>query len=192
MSWDTNIEELGGGKRRYVIGRQGHVLSYADVLRGWMDDGEFRSYFAGVLAEAPYSAYRWETPAVSGSTAGREFEFVLIDAPGLERAPEPRAFDAQLTRSSEPVVAFANLGGDATLIVPRQMGDAAVYPHLAGVVRGAPRAQVDALLKLIGSTVTSRLNASPRWLSTAGMGVAWLHVRIDSRPKYYGHRAYAE
>ncbi|MGI9175867.1 MAG: DUF6940 family protein [Rhodothermales bacterium] len=23
------------------------------------------------------------------------------------------------------------------------------------------------------------------WLSTAGGGVSWLHVRLDSRPKYY-------
>ena len=26
---------------------------------------------------------------------------------------------------------------------------------------------------------------SPVWVSTAGMGVSWLHVRFDSRPKYY-------
>ena len=25
----------------------------------------------------------------------------------------------------------------------------------------------------------------PRWLSTAGMGIPWVHVRIDSYPKYY-------
>ena len=32
--------------------------------------------------------------------------------------------------------------------------------------------------------------AMPTWLSTAGMGVSWLHVRLDSQPKYYGFAAY--
>ena len=32
----------------------------------------------------------------------------------------------------------------------------------------------------------------PTWLSTEGSGVPWLHVRLDSRPKYYHHAAYAE
>jgi hypothetical protein len=36
-----------------------------------------------------------------------------------------------------------------------------------------------------------RVSASPLWLSTAGMGVSWLHLRLDSRPKYYRHRSYA-
>ena len=29
-----------------------------------------------------------------------------------------------------------------------------------------------------------------KWLSTAGMGVYWLHVRVDSRPKYYRYQGY--
>ena len=38
----------------------------------------------------------------------------------------------------------------------------------------------------------SRVGARPIWLSTAGHGVAWLHVRLDSRPKYYLHAPYRE
>jgi hypothetical protein len=30
------------------------------------------------------------------------------------------------------------------------------------------------------------------WFSTSGMGVAWLHFRLDQRPKYYTYRAFAE
>jgi hypothetical protein len=28
------------------------------------------------------------------------------------------------------------------------------------------------------------------WLSTSGLGVAWLHIRLDSTPKYYQHQPY--
>jgi len=31
---------------------------------------------------------------------------------------------------------------------------------------------------------------APVWLSTSGMGIAWLHLRLDSRPKYYTYRPY--
>jgi len=38
--------------------------------------------------------------------------------------------------------------------------------------------------------MTRRLSSRPVWLSTAGGGVSWLHVRLDDRPKYYHHAAY--
>jgi hypothetical protein len=40
--------------------------------------------------------------------------------------------------------------------------------------------------------MAARLSARPVWLSTAGAGVAWLHVRLDDRPKYYGFDEYRE
>jgi hypothetical protein len=33
-------------------------------------------------------------------------------------------------------------------------------------------------------------NNAPRWLSTSGLGVSYLHVRIDNRPKYYSFDEY--
>ena len=33
-------------------------------------------------------------------------------------------------------------------------------------------------------------NGATRWLSTSGLAVHYLHVRIDKRPKYYNHQEY--
>ena len=33
----------------------------------------------------------------------------------------------------------------------------------------------------------AHLGSQPLWLSTAGGGVDWLHMRLDKRPKYYRH-----
>lgn len=57
-------------------------------------------------------------------------------------------------------------------------------------VRYAPEQQQHAFLALIGKTVEAQLSDQPLWLSTAGAGVAWLHVRLDKRPKYYGYVPY--
>jgi hypothetical protein len=61
---------------------------------------------------------------------------------------------------------------------------------LAAFIRRAPRTQVHDLWRVVGATMEGQLSAMPVWLSTAGMGVSWLHIRLDSRPKYYGFRPY--
>lgn len=123
----------------------------------------------------------------------RPLEFVLLDAPGLAREPEPEAFADQFGRATPgaTVATFANLGKDAVLVVPLPAGEPGAYVHLASFVRGAPEAQKHELWRAVGAAMRARVGAEPVWLSTAGAGVAWLHVRLGDRPKYYGHRAYA-
>ena len=169
-------------------------MSYASVLRRWQSEGAFRSFFVALLREAPFSAYRWETPPVTASTRGRPFEFVLVDAPALARPPDRRPFAGHFAHDEAEagVVVFENLGGDATLVVPSPRGPDAAYGHLAAFVRGAPEGQRHALWQAVGAAVEERLSRRPLWLSTAGGGVSWLHVRLDARPKYYVYRPYAE
>lgn len=108
----------------------------------------------------------------------------------LERI-DPEAF-AEHFRSDKYAVQFESLGRDATLIAPCPRDREASYAHLAAFVRSAsPDAAVE-LWQLVASAMNSRLGDQPIWLSTAGLGVYWLHVRIDTRPKYYRHRAYAD
>ncbi|MCA9077597.1 MAG: hypothetical protein KDA93_21405 [Planctomycetaceae bacterium] len=190
--WTSDADQLDSKTTRYRLQRDGHELTYSDVLKGWIADSDFRAFFTQILVEAKPPAFRWETPAVTRSTINRMFEFVLIDSPALERPVDPTAFDNQFRahKSGSSVIAFSNLSGDAQMIVPRPLGDAAVYGHLASFVRGAQAKQIDDLWKLVGETLAKRLDETPVWLSTAGMGVSWLHVRLDNRPKYYGHRPY--
>jgi hypothetical protein len=66
-----------------------------------------------------------------------------------------------------------------------------MYTHLARFLREAPREQVHELWIAAGEAVMARLSDKPLYVSTAGMGVAWLHVRLDTRPKYFGYEPYA-
>ncbi|HLR31307.1 MAG TPA: hypothetical protein VK074_02380, partial [Fodinibius sp.] len=45
--------------------------------------------------------------------------------------------------------------------------------------------QRDALWRITAEETLDAIGEEPRWLSTNGMGVFWLHMRIDRRPKYY-------
>ena len=62
----------------------------------------------------------------------------------------------------------------------------------AAFVRHAPERQKHALWERVGEAVERRLGPKPVWVSTAGAGVSWLHVRLDDRPKYYGYAPYRD
>ncbi|HEY1187883.1 MAG TPA: hypothetical protein VGE74_09510 [Gemmata sp.] len=162
-----------------------------EALVALRDDPEFRLWFNGVLASVPFTGFRWETPGVTAGAASCAFEFVTLDAPGLVRAPNPSAFAEHFRGApGAQVVSFPNLGGDSLLVVPCPVAPAGAYGHLAAFARDAPEAQRDALWKCVAEVVLGRLGPVPAWLSTAGAGVSWLHVRLDDRPKYYGHEPY--
>ncbi|MBI3866870.1 MAG: hypothetical protein HY290_33740, partial [Planctomycetia bacterium] len=168
------------------------AISFADVLHALQNDFEFRSFFISTLAAAPFEAFRWEMPPITAATADRAFEFVLLDSPELATTPQPDSFASHFDDLAmrQGVVAFPNLGNDAVLVVPSPVGPSSVYGHLASFIRGAPVPQMHALWELVGSTMEHRVGATPVWLSTAGAGVPWLHVRLDNRPKYYGYKPY--
>ena len=188
--WQSQTELLDAGNvHRYSLFRDQTPVSYSDVLSLWRDNESFRSWFIRLLADSPFKAFRWETPAVTTDTLNRDFEFVLLRNDSLSRRVDATAF-ADYFDSSLEVVTFPNLGGDALLVVPCPMGDSSIYGHLAAFVRGAPESQLHCLWESVARAMMQRVCDRPVWLSTAGMGVSWLHVRLDDRPKYYGYRPF--
>ena len=190
--FDFELEKLDGGRvHKFQLFRDGSPLRYADALDLWQKAESFRSHFISLLADTPFTAFRWETPPVTTATADREFEFVILDSPGLALPPDPTPFESYFTGDSDSgIVVFDNLGGDATLIVPSPHGPESAYGHIAAFIREAPEEQIHALWRIVGSVMQGHLSDRPIWLSTAGGGVTWLHVRLDSYPKYYGFGPY--
>ena len=105
---------------RYRITDDGRMLMYSEVLNLWAEDVEFRASFTSVLAESEFSAFRWETPALSRALIDRPFEFVLIASPGFAtRATDEGTYSEYFVDDDDfGVVTFPNLRGDSTLIVP--------------------------------------------------------------------------
>ena len=194
MQWDTQIETKESGRIRQVkILCDGEPVSYDEVIDRWQCDGEFRDFFIGLLAEAPYDCYLWETPPITRMTSARIFEFVFVESLDLARlSPDPAAFAQyfEATEAETEVVSFWNLGGDARLVAPRPRDSLTTYPHLAAFARAAPAIQQHAFWRTVGTSVADSLSDRPLWLSTCGLGVAWLHVRLDTRPKYYTFQPY--
>ena len=189
--WSIRSEKLLGGRAlRFAVDCDSRPATYDDVIRAWQNDAGFRTWFNNLLADAPFTAFRWETPAVTSATISQPFEFLLLDSPGLARTPDKQAFAEHFRKAINGVAVFSNLGGDAIMVVPCPIADSAAYGHLAAFTRLAPEPQQHALWQQVGKAMAARIGTNPVWLSTAGAGVSWLHVRLDDRPKYYGFAPY--
>ena len=184
-----------GDVDRYELIANGSPLTFDDVLNLLSSDSGFREFYSDLLGSSPFTAFRWETPALTLTTAIKPFEFVLLNSPEFCSRPadaEPFADYFTDDETNFGVVNFDNLGGDSSMIVPSPRATENLYGHFASFIRNAPKRQVDALLRTIGSLATLRLAHRPIWINTAGGGVAWLHVRLDSRPKYYRYKPYRQ
>ena len=193
MVWRSETEDLDGGRvRKVTLFGEEAALSHAEVAENWRQDAAFNAFFSDLLAAAPFPAFFWETPPVTRVALGRAFECVMVESPALARLTAcPAAFSRHFAAAPEDeVVAFENLGGDAWLVAPRPLPEAEGYPHLAAFLRAAPAAQKAALWRRTGEALERCLSERPLWVSTSGLGVAWLHVRLDSRPKYYVFQPY--
>lgn len=191
--WAAETKQLDPRSVKNTVHWNGARLSVHEAYELLSESAPFRQAFIDALSALPFPAYFWETPPLTKATAVRPFEYVVTDAPQLAAvSPEVQAFSEHFGKdvSGAGVVAFENLSRDAMLVVPCPIAEQTLYTHLGAFIRGAPRAQVHALLGILACAVLERMNERPLWVSTAGMGVYWLHVRLDSRPKYYRHKPY--
>jgi hypothetical protein len=190
--WSSSLHQIDRQTTKTTLNDDSRVLSFREVIGLWQESGKFREFFATALRQCPFEAFYWETPPVTEQTLDRSFEFVLVESASLLRLePDASPFSSHFSsRKSDAVLTFPNLGGDAILVVPAPLSDEGCYTHLARFIRDAPRSQVDALWRATGVAMQGRISGAPTWLSTAGMGVSWLHLRLDSRPKYYRYEPY--
>lgn len=175
-------------------------ISVHKALELLRDDPAFAAMLSSTIASSPHAAVFWEVAPVTKANASEKvFEFVMPAAgPVLANAnAKPFAFLQPMQQcAGEETCTFSNLAGDADLVVPMsKIGvDANVYTHLAAFVRGAPPRQQAALWRAVGTRALAQLKkrkrGEPLFISTHGIGVPWLHVRIENTPKYYTYGPY--
>jgi len=192
--WFSNLRVLDHRTTEISVGSAASSLSLGDVIHLWEVDEAFRSFFTTTLKQSEFDAFFWETPPMTRKTLSEEFKCVLVSAPTLlQLRPNPSPFSKHFSAASgETVLTFANLGGDAMLVVPTPLAGHGAYTHLAQFLRQGPLEQVNTLWQSVGLALKGRISNEPVWASTAGLGVSWLHVRLDSHPKYYRHTPYTK
>lgn len=184
---------IDGHRRRaveVVVDCEGARSTWREVLAGLQDDHDdsLRTGLRLALAGAPVSAFFWETSPVSLAGIDSLFQCVLVESRELSRLrADPEPFARHFVRpDGPPIRSFANLARDALLVVPFPRGPSAPYAHMASFMREGDPAQVDSLWRRTGRVLAGRLRRDPGpvWVSTSGLGVSWVHIRLDQKPKY--------
>lgn len=193
----TSADDAGGSR----------FLTFAEFMNHLAEGNEylitsFNEHFQ------QYEAVFFEcAPVTKESFHSMTFEYVLIPAPSLERiqadmVPFQEHFSAC---SNKDVISFQNLGKDARLVVPCPISSENPSliedynknnAHLAKFIRYGNKDTIFTLWKTMASAVIDEMNDPSRspdkrlWISTSGLGVYWLHIRLDSVPKYYNYNVY--
>lgn len=185
--WETFVIESTGQNIKFGISEHKPVseISNRGFLELLRDSEEFRSFYNDFLAGCNFKAFFWENKPMTEDTLNHTYECNLINSRFLaERSPDAQTFSRYFS-DKKSVVVFPNLGKDARLIVPSPQTEDSVYTHIGSFVRNADKNQVDEFWRITGQETLQSIEGDPLWLSTSGLGVFWLHARIDSVPKYY-------
>jgi hypothetical protein len=178
---------------RIQLYQEEQALAYAQVITLWETSQTFRTFYNQLLAQLPFAGFFWENKPITPQTLQAPYEFVVVGTAAFDGLNANSKPFSKYFEKDEWVVRFDNLGKNANLVVPcpSDLYDSG-YTHLGIFVRQAPPAQRDAFWERVGKAVQARIESDkqPFWLSTSGLGVHWLHVRLDQRPKYYIHKAY--
>ncbi len=190
--WNYTVKSIIYNTVQYKITKSnGNPLTFSEVIDLWKADQLFKDFYAQMIAQGPYDSFFWELPSINKSKLDDAFEFVLVKSEWLSRAAsDPVTFKSHFKKEAS-VVAFSNLGKDAVLVVPTPQSAAENYSHLGQFLRKGNVHQIDRFWTMLSYAIESMLEKErPIWVSTSGLGVAWVHVRIDHQPKYFQYKPY--
>lgn len=189
--WTTDILAKTETAIRFQIKEGTKILNFKEVFNLWKDSAAFRLFYQSILTDTLFSGIYWEHPALKRELLYEPYECVILNSNSLDRRTLDQTSFAAHFDTNALIVNFNNLGKNARLVVPTPQGEVEQYKHLVSFLRSDKIEQQHELWKNIGQLILQKMdNHQPIWLNTAGNGVIWLHVRLDSRPKYYKTRVY--
>lgn len=163
-------------------------ISFNNAMNYLQHNKKFRNKFINVLKNTQFDAYFLEI-----APSNKPFEFTLVNAPILKNIqPDRNPFKNKLNKcKNKNIISFMNLSKTSKLIVPCPISNEKAYTHIANFIKYAPKKQIHLFLKQIPIQVKLfKKKYKIVWVNTHGLGVHWIHLRIDSKPKYYKTQKY--
>ena len=104
----------------------------------------------------------------------------------LQDTEDYSAFQKHINNNNDKyAIAFPNLSNDAILVIPTPKKNKN-YASIKSFIDTAPLKQQKMFWKKVATVAKKEMKKHGKvWISTSGMGVPYLHVRISITPKYY-------
>jgi hypothetical protein len=162
----------------YYATQRGSYMKWIDVinsLKGDIDTFKYKLIY--LLLQIKYKAYFWECDRV---ILNKPFRFAIFDSKTLAKKKQDNNAFKGIINCSKNAIDFPSLTKDVHLVVPCNKNSSTIYTSIATFSRTANIHQQYMFWKKVGQNIKEG-----DWVSTSGLGVYWLHVRIATRPKYY-------
>ena len=154
-------------------------MLWRDVLTNWEN---------GITLQYPTQLkgrFQWNTSVLKndGNVECRQHFRTNNDLPSDQNKKD---FHEQISNSKNKyVIAFLNLSKDTMLVVPMPVRGKN-YATLRDFIDNAPEIQQQHFWKKVAQTAHKFMKKKVNlFISVHGLGVAYTHVRISTRPKYY-------
>lgn len=167
-------------KNIYYAVQRGKYMTWEQVIKSlkskqYTDTFKYKLIYE--LINIPYKAYFWECDQVNMK---KPFRFVVYESKTLaKRIQDNNAFDGKINCTKNEIK-FPSLHKNIDLISPCNKYSNSNYTSLATFSRTAPLKQQISFWRKLGNSIKE-----DDWVSTSGLGVSWLHLRISKYPKYY-------
>ena len=192
----NNFEEIALDRSTF---KYKYRANYNKFLEGLKNKDQTLDDFVDILKECPFPAYFFETPKVTLKTLTKDFEFILARADDLNNVrSDVHAFQEHFTSCKRwgnrclkrvclfifsSVSSFPNLGKDALMVVPCPDVDVDTnsFSSLGPFMRDASSEQTQAFWATVGREALKHIRSrreNPTYMSTSGLGVYWLHLRL--------------
>jgi len=154
---------------------------------------DFIKFYKDEIIKLDYKAFYWEHPAINKEFLPKKYECILQRSKPLEYLPSNEIAFQDYLFYKEQVADFMNIGKNARLVIPTKKSDKEIYNHMGKFITGATQEQIIAVFNRVGKIIINEIEEQELiWLNTAGLGVIWLHIRMDTTPKYYKTKRYKD
>ncbi len=186
QEFNIEIKEQNENTVRFRLKNGEQNLTFKEVFKLWSNNPEFIAFYKAELIKLNYEAFYWEHPAINKEFLERKYECIIQRSRPLEHLPINENAFKDYIHMNEQVTNFMNLGKNARLVVPTKKTERDIYNHMGKFIRFAKKEQITEVFKKVGESMLEEIESQKLiWLNTAGLGVIWLHIRMDTRPKYY-------
>lgn len=174
----------------------GTNLTFKQVFEVMENDPlTFHNYLKDEVLKTGYKAVYLEFPKLNTKNLNNKFECVILEAIELINSnPNPQAFGISC---SDLVICTRNKSKDAELIIPN-LNSSNNYAHLFLFLDPENCQPPENNLyyyfwKSAAIVIKEQINCNKNiWISTSGLGIPWLHLRISEIPKYYRFQKYCK
>ena len=130
--------------------------------------------------------FLWRTSVIN-SKVNKKYKEEFLEDIRLEShtRQDLQTFKEHFKKNNKYAISFPNLSKDTVLVVP-QPRQGKQFTNLYYFMKNASVVQQKELWKLVVKEVRKMLQKHENiWVSSQGLGIDYLHVRICSFPKYY-------